>query len=107
MINADKEFLNWLADRLVHKYGESENVDFVLHLRSLADTEPHQSPADFNLADLQAEYWALAGLEDQATSASDTDSVTKFSSRKLEIWNQIVKELYRRINDVSNNSKVS
>lgn len=27
------EFLDWIADRLVHVYGESENVDFVLSLR--------------------------------------------------------------------------
>ncbi len=27
------EFLDWVADRLVHVYGESENVDFVLSLR--------------------------------------------------------------------------
>jgi hypothetical protein len=29
-------FLDWLADRLVHVYGESPNVDFVLKLRELA-----------------------------------------------------------------------
>lgn len=33
---SDAEFLNWVADRLVHVYGESENVDFVLKLRRLA-----------------------------------------------------------------------
>lgn len=27
------EFLDWIADRLVHVYGESPNVDFVLSLR--------------------------------------------------------------------------
>ena len=32
----DSEFLNWLADRLVHVYGESPNVDFVLKLREIA-----------------------------------------------------------------------
>lgn len=32
----DKEFLNWLADRLVHVYGESPNVDFVHKLRAIA-----------------------------------------------------------------------
>jgi hypothetical protein len=30
------EFLSWIADRLVHKYGEDENVDFVLALRRLS-----------------------------------------------------------------------
>jgi hypothetical protein len=32
----DQEFLNWVADRLVNKYGESPDVDFVDHLRHLA-----------------------------------------------------------------------
>ena len=30
------DFLNWVADRLVHVYGESENVDFVISLRARA-----------------------------------------------------------------------
>lgn len=41
----DADFLNWVADRLVSKYGESENVDFVQKLRRMArasedDTSP-------------------------------------------------------------------
>lgn len=32
----DSEFLNWLADRLVHIYHESPNVDFVMKLREIA-----------------------------------------------------------------------
>lgn len=34
---SDKEFLNWLADRLVHVYGESPNIDFVHRLKSIVD----------------------------------------------------------------------
>lgn len=30
------QFLNWIADRFVHVYGESEQVDFVLKLREMA-----------------------------------------------------------------------
>ena len=30
------DFLDWIADRLVHIHGESENVDFVLSLRQRA-----------------------------------------------------------------------
>lgn len=30
------EFLEWVADRLVHVYGESPNVDFVHRLREIA-----------------------------------------------------------------------
>lgn len=33
----DKKFLMWLADRLVHVYGESEFVDFVQRLRKIAE----------------------------------------------------------------------
>ena len=32
----DKEFLSWVADRLVHVYGESESVDFVHKLRKIS-----------------------------------------------------------------------
>lgn len=33
---SDKDFLNWVGDRLVHVYGESENVDFVRRLRKIS-----------------------------------------------------------------------
>jgi len=33
----DGRHLNWIADRLVNVYGESENVDFVLRLREIAN----------------------------------------------------------------------
>jgi hypothetical protein len=33
----DKEFLNWLANRLVLHYGENENVDLVLRLKEIAN----------------------------------------------------------------------
>ena len=32
----DGEFLNWIADRLIHQYGENPDVDFVHKLRELA-----------------------------------------------------------------------
>ena len=37
MDTPDKDFLNWIADRLVHVYGENEHTDYVTHLRELAD----------------------------------------------------------------------
>lgn len=40
----DSQFLNWLADRLVHVYGESPNVDFVHKLREIAkNIDPEQT----------------------------------------------------------------
>jgi len=38
----DKEFLNWLADRLVNVYNESENVDFVQKLKAVAEATPEE-----------------------------------------------------------------
>jgi hypothetical protein len=32
----DKEFLLWLHYRLIHRYGESENTDFVIRLKAIA-----------------------------------------------------------------------
>lgn len=37
---SDKEFLEWVADRLVHVYGESKNADFVHKLRAVAAAQP-------------------------------------------------------------------
>lgn len=37
MEREDSEFLTWLASRLVHRYGESENTDFVLRLQKIAE----------------------------------------------------------------------
>lgn len=33
----EKTFLNWIADRLVNVYGESENVDFINRLKEIGD----------------------------------------------------------------------
>lgn len=40
MTMTSKEFLDWVADRLVNVYGESENVDFVQRLRQEAASVP-------------------------------------------------------------------
>jgi hypothetical protein len=34
---SDREFLEWLIDRLVNVYGESPNVDFIHRLRKIAE----------------------------------------------------------------------
>jgi hypothetical protein len=33
----NKNFLNWIANRLVNVYRESENTDFIIKLRELAE----------------------------------------------------------------------
>ncbi len=47
MLLSDTEFLEWVANRLVHVYGESPNVDFVNKLRSMAAERrsPFRPPA--------------------------------------------------------------
>lgn len=35
----DKNFLNWLADRLVNLYAERESTDFVIRLRKIASQQ--------------------------------------------------------------------
>jgi hypothetical protein len=45
----DKEFLSWIADRLVYVYRESPNVDFVQKLRRIADAS---APLEFPAIDL-------------------------------------------------------
>ena len=37
---SNKEFLMWLLARLVFKYGENPNTDFVLRLKKIADSMP-------------------------------------------------------------------
>jgi hypothetical protein len=56
----DKEFLSWVADRLVHVYGESESVDFVHKLRKISQRKP--------LTD--------EGISDLWCKVSNTDFVT-------------------------------
>jgi hypothetical protein len=38
---SDKEFLEWIRDRIVHVYGESPNTDFVLRLGDIAQALQH------------------------------------------------------------------
>lgn len=39
----DKEFLNWIYERLVHVHGEPENVDYMNKLRCIIKmTDPEQ-----------------------------------------------------------------
>ena len=33
----DSEHLKWIHDRIVNKYNESENVDFLIRLRQIID----------------------------------------------------------------------
>lgn len=39
----DKKFLIWLRDRLIHVYGENENVDFIHKLNRIIDKYPEQA----------------------------------------------------------------
>ena len=36
----DKEFLEWLRDRMNHRYGDSLNLDFMLKLQAIINATP-------------------------------------------------------------------
>lgn len=44
----DKNFLEWLANRLVDVYGESPNVDIVHKLRAIAERVPVDVDTDWS-----------------------------------------------------------
>lgn len=52
----DKEFLEWLIDRLVHVYGESPNVDFIHKLNKIADKIDYLDKIEYHTTVAQADY---------------------------------------------------
>lgn len=38
-MTTDKEHLQWIHDRIVEVYGESENVDFLIRMRQIIDKQ--------------------------------------------------------------------
>ena len=38
-MTTDKEHLQWIHDRIVKVYGESENVDFLIRMRKIIDKQ--------------------------------------------------------------------
>lgn len=44
----DQDFLRWLADRLVNRYEESENLDFVQKLRAVAEVQPPEQDTQWS-----------------------------------------------------------
>ena len=57
----DKEFLSWVADRLVHVYGESQSVDFVHKLRKISQ----RTWVGLTDEEIQSE-WVLTPQHDKA-----------------------------------------
>jgi hypothetical protein len=49
-MTADRDFLFWMHERLVHRYGENENTDFVQKLKAIAHVTPPKvdTPAHWN-----------------------------------------------------------
>ena len=50
----DHEFVSWMADRMVHVYGESPNVDFVHRARAIAENIARYDTAADNCEVLRA-----------------------------------------------------
>mgnify|MGYP001608782724 CR=1 FL=1 len=58
----DGEFLHWIADRLVHVYGESPNVDFVQRLRAIAVEQTAREGMTMHVGDpTNARSWGAGG----------------------------------------------
>lgn len=53
---SDKEFLEWLIDRLVHVYGESPYVDFIHKLNKIADKIDYLDKIEYHTTVAQADY---------------------------------------------------
>lgn len=61
-MTADRDFLFWLRDRLVHHYGESENIDFVHKLEAVAEvTPPHLDTPSFRFDSQKGKRFRIFG----------------------------------------------
>ena len=49
----DREFLLWMRQRIIHKYGENEHVDFVYKLGNIALAIPKEQITYTTLRDLK------------------------------------------------------
>jgi hypothetical protein len=61
---ANKEFLHWIANRLVNVYKEHPNTDFVLKLKEVADNQISNATLAKRIAELEYENSKLR-LEQQ------------------------------------------
>lgn len=53
---SDKEFLDWIIDRLVHVYNESPHVDFIHRLRKISDKLDYLEKNNYHTTISQADY---------------------------------------------------
>jgi hypothetical protein len=60
----NKEFLHWIANRLVNVYKEHPNTDFVLKLKEVADNQSSNATLAKRIAELEYENSKLR-LEQQ------------------------------------------
>jgi hypothetical protein len=43
----DKDFLQWILDRLVHVHNENPHVDYILKLQAIVDITPEEQYTSF------------------------------------------------------------
>jgi hypothetical protein len=73
----DKEALNWVADRIVNVYKESENVDFVLRLRKIADV----------LSEIEAKVYQIKKLREKENGEyADAQAEIEAKNREIAAW---------------------
>lgn len=81
MPDKDAAFLTWVADRLVHVYGDSPNVDFVQKLRALAQPAAVEPQFDVRtiLLDVVPDENGMAKEVYAKNTAEVVDTLTKMS----------------------------
>lgn len=56
----DKEFLSWIYDRMIYKYGENENVDYLHRFKRIIDSLQEEPRPQFKVGDIiRSKVWEL------------------------------------------------
>lgn len=106
-MTADRDFLFWLHERLVHKYGENENIDFVQKLHAIAWKTPSGVDTPAIYQDPPSRYHLLGETSTIGPRWQIWDSVSRRTvvsgitdeagaSKTLIIMNSLAKALHMK-----------
>ena len=57
----DKEFLSWIYDRMIYKYGENENMDYLHRFKRIIDSLQEEPDPQFKVGDtIRSKVWESA-----------------------------------------------
>ena len=79
----DKEQLQWIHDRIVEVYGESENVDFLIRMRKIIDKQ-----------DTELNLHSVSGCLDYESFANTDEAVRWVNRNKDKTLVTITSEQY-------------